>query len=335
MSLVVLGFLTVSAMALGDEVVLNNGDRLSGAIVEAGEGKLRIKTELAGEVTVELKDVKSITTVEAVDLKLKDGSLSHPRLTPSEQPGTVAVQGVGAEGPQAIALDQIEAINPPPIQWTGSMILSALVTQGNSETTSISLSFDAVRRSETDRTTVGAGYSFAKQEDPVSGEEETTTDNWFLTGKYDYFVSKQWYLFGQLRVERDRIAELDLRVSPSVGVGYQWIESPDFNLNTEAGLAWVHEDYHDDGSEEHFAGRLAYHVDKTLNDRVSVFHDLEYLPSLEDLSDCNLNADAGLRADVSAKMFAELRIEWRYDTTPAPAATESDVRYVLGAGWRF
>jgi putative salt-induced outer membrane protein YdiY len=324
-----------ASAVLGDEVVLNNGDRLTGQVIDAAEGKVRIKTELAGEITVELKDVMSIATDAPVDLKLKDGSLGKLRLTPGQQPGAIQAQGPGEEPPQAIALEQIEAINPPPVEWTGSMILSGLVTQGNSETVSLSLSFDAVRRTEIDRVTVGAGYSFARQQDPVTDEDETTTDNWFLAGKYDYFMSEKLYLFGRLRVERDRIAELDLRVSPSAGVGYQWVERPDFNLNTEAGVAWVYEDYEDGDSEEHFAGRLAYHVDKELSDQVGVFHSLEYVPSVEDISDYNINADAGLRADITGSMFAEFRVEWRYDSTPAPAAAESDLRYVLGAGWRF
>ena len=39
------------------------------------------------------------------------------------------------------------------------------------------------------------------------------------------------------RSARDRIAHLDLRVTPGVGAGYQWIERPDFNFSTEAGLS--------------------------------------------------------------------------------------------------
>src|SRR4030095_3884259 len=100
----------------------------------------------------------------------------------------------------------------------------------------------------------------------------TTADNWFAAGKYDHFFSEKFYGFGALRVEHDTIADLDIRVTPSAGVGYQWIEPPDLNSNTEAGLAWVYEDYATGGSDDHFAARLAYHFDKKFNDKVAFLH---------------------------------------------------------------
>jgi len=63
-------------------------------------------------------------------------------------------------------------------------------------------------RAEQDRITFNAGYLYGRQKDPNTGVRSTTTDNWFLFGKYDYFFSKKFYGFLSSRVERDRIAEL-------------------------------------------------------------------------------------------------------------------------------
>ena len=118
------------------------------------------------------------------------------------------------------------------------------------------------------------------------------------------------YGFGSLRVERDRIADLDLRVLPSAGVGYQFVESADFNLNAEAGLAYRYEKYDDDGTDEAISAKLGYHVDKALNPDVKVFHNLVYYPSLERLDDYYILGDVGLRADLTDKLFAEFKFEW-------------------------
>ena len=107
------------------------------------------------------------------------------------------------------------------------------------------------------------------------------------------------------------------------------------NFNTEAGIAWVYEDYAVGGSDNHVAARLAYHFDRKFNEKVTFLHNLEYLPSLEDLSDFNVNADAGVRATLTKTMFTQLKVEWRYDATPAPDAAKNDVRYTLGVGWTF
>ena len=61
----------------------------------------------------------------------------------------------------------------------------------------------------------------------------------------------------------------------------------------------------------------------------------DLIPSVEDLDDFNINADAGLRADVAKGMFTELKIEWRYDAEPAPTSGKNDLRYLIGVGWIF
>src|SRR4051812_21001255 len=74
----VAGTLLVGAStARGDEVQFNNGDRLTGTIVSADGGKLKIKTKIAGDVTVDMKDVKTFSTDAPVVIKLKDGPVVH------------------------------------------------------------------------------------------------------------------------------------------------------------------------------------------------------------------------------------------------------------------
>ena len=327
-------FAAACAVVRADEVVFNNGDRLSGKIVSADGGKLVIETTVAGKVTVDLSNVKTFSTDGPVELRLKDGSTIKDSIAAGEADGQVATKGSGDVAAQPLPIANIAKINPQE-KWTGSIVAGALITRGNSDTDNVNISIDAVRRREGDRMTASAGYLYGRQEDPGTGDDSTTVDNWFLLGKYDYFLNEKLYLYGLGRIERDRIADLDLRVSPSVGVGYQWIERPDFNFSTEAGLGWVYEDFETGDSEDHFAARFAYHVDKQLNDKVSVFHNFEYLPSLEDISDFNLNTDAGIKASMTDRMFTQFKIEWKYDSEPAPGAEENDLRYILGVGWQF
>jgi hypothetical protein len=54
--------LVVAGRAAADEILFLNGDRLSGKIVSADGGKLTIKSETAGEVTVDLAKVKTFST---------------------------------------------------------------------------------------------------------------------------------------------------------------------------------------------------------------------------------------------------------------------------------
>ena len=136
-----------------------------------------------------------------------------------------------------IALKDVAQINPPPIKWTGSLTANFLVTRGNSHTDNFGASLNAVRRSEHDRITPGAGYYYGREKDQDTGDEDTTVDNWFVLGKYDYFLTKKIYPYASVRAEQDKIADLDLRLIGSLGVGYQWYETRTLNFFTEVGLA--------------------------------------------------------------------------------------------------
>jgi putative salt-induced outer membrane protein YdiY len=330
-----LALLSITTPGIADEVVLNNGDRLTGKVTGASAGKLRLWTEATGEISIDLSKVKSFNTDAPVEVRLKDGTTLKQKLEPvPENPGEVRTSG-GEFEPLTIKFTQIDLINPPPPKWTGSVLASGTISRGNTYAESFALSADAVRRSPDDRMTLGAGYSYGRERDPDTGNKSTSEDNWFVLGKYDYFLSKKLYVFGLTRVERDRIARLDLRVSPSTGLGYQWVERSDFNANTEAGIGWVYEDYEDAGSDSHFTARLAYHIEKRFNDRLTVFHNLEYLPSVEDGSDYNVNADVGTRITLTKPMFTEFKVEWQFDSTPAPGAEKNDLKYLLSLGWKF
>jgi hypothetical protein len=52
----------LSGQAIADQITLKNGDRVTGKIVKSDGGKLVVKTELIGDVSVDLSAVTNITT---------------------------------------------------------------------------------------------------------------------------------------------------------------------------------------------------------------------------------------------------------------------------------
>src|SRR5262245_58828324 len=289
--------LALAGRVAADESLFLNGGRLTGKILGAQAGKMTIKTDSAGEIVVDLSKVKTFSTEEPIVIKSGDATVRSKVSGGAD--GTVTVVPETSGVAEVIALKDLTQINPPPVQWTGSITGNALITRGNSHTENIGVTLNAVRRGEHDRLTLGGGYYYGRERDKDTDEENTTIDNWFVLGKYDYFLTKKFYLYGALRTERDTIADLELRLTVGPGVGYQWYETPTFNLSTEAGVAWVYEDYRGQKSQDHWAGRLAYHVDWMPHKALKLFHNLEWLPSFEGpVDDYNLNLDAGLRATI-------------------------------------
>ena len=320
-----------------DEVIFTNGDKLTGTITTLSEGKLTISGTVVGDVTTDLSNVRTFSTDKPVEIHTVDQRTMNEQISPGAEAGQVSAAG------GAMALTQSYSINPRTDQkkdaWTGSLVVGGVLTRGNTHTQNINVSANATRERHEpllhDRASVGGGYVFGRQRDQDSGENVTTTDNWFAQGKYDYFWTQKYYTYALMKIEHDRIANLDYRLSPGVGMGYEWSERWNLHFTTELGATDVYESYSNDGHQQHVALRAAYHVDKKFNDAVTLFHDLEYLPAFEDPGDYNLNIDGGFRTQLTKQLFAEFRIEWKRDSTPAPEALKNDLRYTLGIGWNF
>jgi len=327
-------YLATAVYTLADRVEFNNGDVLSGKITEYDGKKLTIKSDTAGDVKVDLKEVKTFSTDEPVTLTLKDGTVLKEKAVPATQ-GSIGIDG-GALKPQTFSFDSIKTINPPPIKWTGSVSAGAILTRGNTYTDQFHLAFDLARRAEVDRITASGSYNFGREKDPSTGDKITSVDNSMLQGKYDHFINgTKLYAFANATFAKDRIQDLNLRFVPGVGLGYQWVESPTFNFNTEAGVSWIYEDYSTQETNEEFALRLAYHLDKTINAKVKFIHNLEYLPSLEDGTKFLVNADAGVRTELTKSLFLEAKLEWTFNSAPAPDKNKGDLKYILAVGWTF
>lgn len=319
--------------ALADEVQFKNGDRLTGKIDSYDGSKLSLSGTPVGTVSIELKNVRTFSTADAVNIVLTDGTIVHQKIISGSEAQLTVPPGI-ASTQRSIPLTTVKYINPPPNKWTGNVVVGGMISRGNTNTDTFNASLHAQRKTEKDRLTFDSGYLYGREHVPGDGVHETQ-NNWFGEGKYDYFFTKKFYGYGDVRAEQDVIANINLRLTPGLGLGYQWIDTPKWKFNTEAGLSWLYRSYSNDGSTESVSARAAFHLTGKLNDKLSIFHDFEYFPGLDRLSNYYFNTDAGLRVDVTKSFFTQFKVEYRYDSQPAPGFGSNDLRYILGVGWQF
>jgi putative salt-induced outer membrane protein YdiY len=333
-ALILSPLLLIAGPVAADEVFLLNGDRLTGKIISATGGKLILETDAAGEITIDLAKVKTFSTDAPVQLQLSGKTLVESRVAAGPE-GEVQGEIPPGTPAQPLSIKGITAINPPPPAWHGAFAFNALFTTGNSETEQFGFTASASKRWENDRLSLGANYAYGRQTDQNNGVTSTTVDYGAGFAKYDHFFTQKFYGYAGFMIEHDGLAGLTYRTTTGPGVGYQWFESPQLNLSTEAGPSWVHEQFEDSGSRDFMALRLAYSVDWTPVRPLKLYHNLEYLPHVADFSDYLLSINAGARATIWKGLFADFRIEYRYDSTPDPGRKSTDTRYILGAGWTF
>ncbi|MEN6425132.1 MAG: DUF481 domain-containing protein [Phycisphaerales bacterium] len=340
--LTLIAYLLLGAPLQADQVLLKNGDRLTGKIVSLGDGKLVLNTDQVGQITVPTENIATFQSDAPIAIHLKDGTvLNQPAV--AADPGQFAIAQGPALRPQTFALADVASINPPPKpepKWTGSISGAVTSTHGNTKAEAVSANVSVTRRSEKDRTTAGVDYGKTKQRDRDTKEDKTTEDWWRARAQYDYFFTKKFFGFMNGRYEKDAVANLDRRVVVGGGAGYQWIETDRTAFSTGLGLASLYEKYDledplADDSNSQISLQAGYNFDHRITDTLRFVHDLTYYPSLEQFSDYYLTTTAELRANLTKTMFANFRVIFNYDESPAPDQGNTDTKYILGVGMTF
>lgn len=326
----------VASHCLADVVVLNNGDTLNGKIGQVTSSTLEFTSPAFGKVNIPVGKLKSYKFDEPVRVQPK-----HEKAYTD----TVSGEGKNAQvGEKSIPLGEIKYINPPAQDWAGSVVANFALARGNTNKFTVGAEANAALRREdewyNDRYTLGAAYNYGRSGGGPGDEPQVVdTDNWMARGQWDKFWTDKLYGYANVKVEHDAIADLYYRLTPGIGVGYQWIEGSPTTFRTEAGISYVHETYNeDDGGTENndnLSLRFAYHFEHALNDRAALFHNLEYVPTIDDPSDYNLTTDIGLKFNITATFLAQFKLEWKRDSTPAEDSLKNDVLWMVGLGWQF
>jgi len=347
--------LLVGGFCQADRLVLTNGDRVTGKLDSLREGRLRFKSQLMGEITVDVENVRTFSTDEAVEIHFSDGTAINRKIL-SDKPGKVSIGTGGIVKSQAFNIEDIVSINyttlsadetaqkkpsaaekeVKPAKWKGSISAGLSSSHGNTRTEDRNLSVDLSKRRQDDRITFKADYARGEQEDPDTGKDNVTENWWRAKAKYDYFLTKKGYVYGQGRYGKDSIAELDRRVIIGGGVGYQWVESDVMNFSTEVGLSSLYEKFDDQTeSNSEVSAELGYHFDRKFWKEYKFINDLSYYPSTENPSDYLLSSTAEIRASITENMFSNFRVIFDYDSNPAEDSDKTDVKYIFGVGWNF
>jgi putative salt-induced outer membrane protein YdiY len=326
----VLAFST--AIVSADQVVLKNGDKLDGTITALDAGKLTINTPFAGDVKIDADKISTFSTDAPIELRLTDGTLIKRQVV-EDTTGGVTVEGK-LLGNSHIAVSDIDAINSPPVVWTGDIKFAALLSRGNTQSDNLSFGVDLAHKTDVDLLTFSANYLYGTTHDRATGVQTATADNWQTDLKYEHDITKKLYGFADLQVSKDRLGFLDLRVAPSAGLGYRWFNRPDFTFSTEGGLAWIYQEYtNGTPHREDVSLVLSYHLTKAFNDKVSAFHNLSYYPSLENGRNYLINTDVGLHVVMTKKFFTEFKVNLDYDSNPANGALKTNTRIALNLGY--
>jgi hypothetical protein len=320
-----------------DEVLLLNGDRLSGKLVSVVGGKVKFDSPVLGELEFDAKEIGTLTTVEPQQIHTADGGVIVDAARAGEA-GSFRTAGTSTVGEQVLALAEVTAINPPVFEpeWKGTLLGAAKFDRGNTHKNNAHAGLEAKYERERDAISFRARYTGERVKDTTTRLSTTTDRNLFGGLGYDFSLTEKAFWFAESSGEKDGPKDLDLRFIAGSGLGYRWFNRDDFKLSARAGLAWTSENYSSRDDDDFLAGLLGWDLERLLLPRLLFFHHGSYLPSIEDFGDRELwKTETGLRADLTADVFLEAKVLWELDTEPASGAERQDTDYILGLGYKF
>lgn len=226
-------------------------------------------------------------------------------------------------------------------QWRGAGGAALSATSGNTSTTSLLLSVDAIKATLRDKVTLGASVNYARNK--TDGETQTTSNKWGGFGQYDLNLSPRVFAFGRLALDGDRLVDLSLRAAANGGLGYKLINETSTTWDLLAGAGYSTDRYDTpqtigDRTGTRFSRTNLYFAESSthqLSSTVSVKQRLDLYPGLTGDKAMLAKFTAGLAVAVSTTMNLTVGLTDTYNSKPAAGAKSNDLGVFTGLNVKF
>ncbi len=310
-----------------DELILKNGDRLTGSVVSAKEGKLTFNTPYAGDVAIAMDAIASINSDTDVTLRFNGKEVLSGKLATDDD--QITLQASEVRGATPIDWTQVRSINVPDTYWDGSVFLGSTNQAGNTERTSVSFGAEAMRRSLRDRFSLSFLYNYAEE------DGELTTRDTYGSLKYDYFFTQKFYGLLSLEMLKDKFKDLNLRTIVGPGLGYQLWEDDIKALALEASIAYFSEDRVDGEDDQWITARLGANARWQITPWLKFTDRLLLYPQLESFGDYTLRNEGALLTSLGGSWSLRLSNVWERDSDPAEDIKKDDFKTSLSLQYSF
>jgi len=348
LTLVVAAIVLVCPSVFADQITLKNGDRLTGDIIKSDEKALVIKSEFAGEVTVQWAAVDTISSTQTLHVGLKDGQTIVGTATPND--GKVQVQTREA-GPVLTTKDAIVVIRSDKEQasydagldrlrhphltdyWGGFLDAGLSTTKGNSDTLSFVLGGKAVRAAPSDKITVYANSIFAKNS--TTGTSVTTAHA--ITGgiRGDLNLKPRLFVFGFTDFEFDQFQKLDLRNVVGGGVGYHVVKTQHTVFDVFGGGAYDQAFYSTGVSLRSGEVLVGEELSYQISSRSSLSERLQFFPNLSYTGEYRATFDSTVTTRINNWLNWQASFIDRYVSNPIPGIKKNDLLLTTGLRLTF
>jgi putative salt-induced outer membrane protein YdiY len=335
-------FLLLSFPALAaDQIVLTNGDIITGAIVKKEGATLTIKSEFLGVVAMPWSAVKSVHSDTELNVVLPAGQVVKGKLSttgdqlqvaagPETKTAPLAAVATVRDAAEQHAFERLE--HPRILElWSGNFDLGLALARGNARADSLTTAFTAGRRTRNGNLSVYFNqiHSTARAEGLTSTIASAVRGGW----KYNHNLSPRMFLTGFNDYEHDRFQNLNIRFVAGGGAGVNAVKSENLHLDFDAGIDYQRENFlsglHRNSAEANFGDNLLYRVLKG----TSMTQALRVFTNLSDTGAYRMNFDLGTVTLLKRWLGWHVTASDRFLSNPVQGRQRNDL--LLSTGFRL
>jgi hypothetical protein len=315
-----------------DIVVLRNGDRLTCEVVQMRQGKLQVKTDDAGTISIEWDKIASVTTTDQYEITMRDGSQLLGRLRPGNVARTLQVEGIG--GTSAPSMSDIAEFTR--IKATFFQRIDGSLDLGGSYTRSsgvAELSFNAQAKYRRPKYQVATTFST----NLTHQQEVPETSRYSLATTYSRYRNA-WILSTLGLFEGNRDLGFTFRGTFAESIGRYLVRASHAEFLIAGGIAAGREVPVDDPAVTNVDLLAASNLSVFTYDYPTTQLDFSLLvfPSLDDPGRVRVNADIKVKREILKDFYVSITAYDAFDNRPKSAtATKNDFGGALSFGWTF
>ena len=361
----------VSSQLFADQVVLKNGDRLTGTVVDSDGKTLTLKSEsvgqvqdskFVGEVKIQWESIQSITSSQPLAVTSKQGKVVTGNVTTRDSTFEVqtatsgevgvakdVVTGVRSQEQQAVYEQETYRKEHPRLRdfWGGTINTGLAIARGNTETLDYNLSAKAVRDAPKNKLSLYGLvlYSNVDCSAPSSKCTSINPTNPTITtanligggGRIDFNLgaSGKWFVFGQLDLLHNPFQQLRLRVAPAGGLGLHAIKSDTTTFDLSVGGGLNQEYFTNTPNQTSGEILLSEVLTHKFSKAVTFNEGMFFYPNLTDTGEFRYNLTMGMNTKLTEILSWQITFANIYLSNPPPGTKTSDGVLTTGLSITF
>ena len=332
-----------SIPARADQVVMKNGDRVTGSIVKQDGKTITIKSDNFGVVTAPWDRVVSVQSDKPLNVALKSGKTVVGTLGASD--GKVQVFTSDAKldfAPGEVTAmrnaDEQKAyermLHPGLLElWSGGGSAGFAGANGNSKTLTFTTSANAARVTTTDKATVY--FNSIQASALIDGKSASTAQAVRAGIGYDHNFGSRMFVITFNDYEYDKFQGLDLRFVVGGGVGLHAVKGKRAVLGLVGGADYTHASFSTPLVRN--AAEAYWGDDYSLKFTAasSLIQSFRMFNNLSDTGSYRMNFDLGIATKLKKWLNWNIGLNDRYLSNPVPGRKSNDWMYTTGLGIAF